>query len=54
VEYPSREIWLSEAEAWIPSDGLKIYTGWHLSLLELPPLSFRLRFTPFWLVPNTV
>jgi hypothetical protein len=26
VEYPSREIWLSEAEAWLPSDGLKFYT----------------------------
>jgi hypothetical protein len=23
VEYPPREIWLSEAEAWHPSDGLK-------------------------------
>jgi hypothetical protein len=23
VEYPSREIWLSEAEAWLPFDGLK-------------------------------
>jgi hypothetical protein len=23
---PSREIWLSEAEAWLPSDGLKFYT----------------------------
>jgi hypothetical protein len=27
VEYPSREIWLSEAEAWLPSDGLKFYTS---------------------------
>jgi hypothetical protein len=26
VEYPSREIWLSEAEAWLPSDGLNFYT----------------------------
>jgi hypothetical protein len=26
VEYPSREIWLSEAEAWVPSDGLNFYT----------------------------
>jgi hypothetical protein len=26
VEYPSSEIWLSEAEAWLPSNGLKIYT----------------------------
>jgi hypothetical protein len=26
AEYPSREIWLSEAEAWFPSDGLKFYT----------------------------
>jgi hypothetical protein len=26
VEYPSREIWLSEAEAWLPFDGLKFYT----------------------------
>jgi hypothetical protein len=26
VEYPSREIWLSEAEAWLPSDGLKFDT----------------------------
>jgi hypothetical protein len=27
LEYPSREIWLSEAEAWLPSDGLKFYTN---------------------------
>jgi hypothetical protein len=27
VEYPSREIWLYEAEAWLPSDGLKLYTS---------------------------
>jgi hypothetical protein len=26
----------------------------HLSLLEHSPLSFRLRFTPLWLVPTTV
>jgi hypothetical protein len=26
VEYTSREIWLPEAEAWLPSDGLKFYT----------------------------
>jgi hypothetical protein len=26
VEYPYREIWLSEAEAWFPCDGLKFYT----------------------------
>jgi ribonuclease HI len=26
VEYSSREIWLSEAEAWLSSDGLKFYT----------------------------
>jgi ribonuclease HI len=26
VEYRSREIWLSEAEAWVPSDALKFYT----------------------------
>jgi hypothetical protein len=26
VEYLSREIWLSEAKAWLPSDGLKFYT----------------------------
>jgi hypothetical protein len=26
VEYPSKEIWLSEADAWLPSDGLKFYT----------------------------
>jgi hypothetical protein len=26
VEYPSREIWLSEAEAWLLSNGLKFYT----------------------------
>jgi hypothetical protein len=26
VEYPSRKIWLSEAEAWLLSDGLKFYT----------------------------
>jgi hypothetical protein len=26
VEYSSREIWLSEAEAWLPSDCVKFYT----------------------------
>jgi hypothetical protein len=26
VEYPSTEIWLSEAETWLPSDGLNFYT----------------------------
>jgi hypothetical protein len=26
VEYCSRKIWLSETEAWLPSDGLKFYT----------------------------
>jgi hypothetical protein len=26
VEYSSKEIWLSEAEAWLPSDGPKFYT----------------------------
>jgi hypothetical protein len=26
MEYLSNEIWLSEAEAWLPSDGLKFYT----------------------------
>jgi hypothetical protein len=26
VKYPPREIWLSKAEAWLPSDGLKFYT----------------------------
>jgi hypothetical protein len=26
VEYPSREVWLSEAEVWLLSDGLKFYT----------------------------
>jgi hypothetical protein len=26
IQYPSREIWLSEAEARLPSDGLKFYT----------------------------
>jgi hypothetical protein len=26
VKYPSREIWLSEAEAFLSSDGLKFYT----------------------------
>jgi hypothetical protein len=30
--YPSRDIWLSEVEAWLPSDGLKFYT--HGSLFE--------------------
>jgi hypothetical protein len=29
VEYLSREIWLSETEAWLPSDGLKFYTVRH-------------------------
>jgi hypothetical protein len=32
VEYPSREIWLSEPEAWLPSDGFKFYTD--ISLFE--------------------
>jgi hypothetical protein len=26
VNYPCRKIWLSETEAWLPSDGLKLYT----------------------------
>jgi hypothetical protein len=26
-DYPSKEIWLYEAEAWLPSDGLKFYTS---------------------------
>jgi hypothetical protein len=26
LQYPSREIWLSKAEGWLPSDGLKFYT----------------------------
>jgi hypothetical protein len=61
VEYPSREIWLSEVEA---CDGLNFYTdgsllegraGFEVFPEELGlPLSFRLRFTPFWLVPTTV
>jgi hypothetical protein len=25
VEYPSRKIWIYEAEAWLPSNGLKFY-----------------------------
>jgi hypothetical protein len=25
LESPSREIWLSKTEAWLPSDGLKLY-----------------------------
>jgi hypothetical protein len=73
VEYPSREIWLSEAEASLPSDGLKFYTNGSLFegrsgskvfseelnlkasfALGISPLSFRLNFTPFWLVPTTV
>jgi hypothetical protein len=76
VEYPSCEIWvwLSEAEAWLPSDCLKFYTdgslfeasagsgvffrmnliSGHLLLLERSPLSFRLKFTPFWLIPTSV
>jgi hypothetical protein len=69
VEYPSREIWLYEAEAWLKfyTDGtlfegragagvffLRNLISRHLSLLERSPLSFRLRFTPFWLVPTTV
>jgi hypothetical protein len=32
VEYLSREIWLSEAKAWLPSDGLKCYTDGSLCL----------------------
>jgi hypothetical protein len=30
VGYPSREIWLSEAEAWLRFDGLKFYTDGYL------------------------
>jgi hypothetical protein len=26
VKYPSREIWLSEAETWLASDGLILHT----------------------------
>jgi hypothetical protein len=26
MEYPSRQIWLYEAEAWLPSNGLKFCT----------------------------
>jgi hypothetical protein len=67
VEYTFREIWLSESESWLPSDGLKFYADGslfegnfqrnlisrHLSLLERSRLTFRLRFTPFWLVPTS-
>jgi hypothetical protein len=67
VEYPSREIWLSEAEAWHTDGSLyecragsgvffrrNLISRQHLSLLERSPLSFKLRFTPLWLVPTTV
>jgi hypothetical protein len=71
VEYPSKEIWLYEAEPWLLSDGLKFYTvlfenragsGVFLEeldpkasfALETSPLTFRLMFTPLWLVPTTV
>jgi hypothetical protein len=68
-----RKIRLSEAKAWLLSEGLKFNTNSslfegragsgvfrrnlisrHLLLLERSPLSFRLRFKPFWLVPTTV
>jgi hypothetical protein len=35
VEYPSKEIWLSEAEAWLPFNGLKFYNDGYL--FELKP-----------------
>jgi hypothetical protein len=62
----------SETEAWLPSDGLKLYTDGSLfegradfrvfseeldlkaSFALRSPLSFRLRFTPLWLVPTTL
>jgi hypothetical protein len=50
VKYPSWEIWLSEADAWLPSDGLEFYIDGSLFV----SLSFRLRFTPLWLVPTTI
>jgi hypothetical protein len=31
----SREIWLSEAEGWFPSDGLKFYSDGHFGLFRL-------------------
>jgi hypothetical protein len=63
VEYPPREIWLSEAEVWLPSDDLQFYTdgslfegraGSGVFSEERSPLSFRLKFTPLWHVPTTV
>jgi hypothetical protein len=73
VEYFSREVWLSETEAWLPSAGLKFYTDGslfegragsgvfsedlHLKAsfdLGTFATSFRLKFTPLWLVPTTV
>jgi hypothetical protein len=73
VEYPFREICLSEAEACLIFDGFKFYIDgslfegkagfdflWknllsrHFSFLERSPLSFRVRFIPFWLVPPKV
>jgi hypothetical protein len=43
-------LWLSDAKAWLPSNGLKFYTDGSLFV----SLSFRLRFTPLLLVPTTV
>jgi hypothetical protein len=67
VEKNTCEIWLSEAEAWLPSDGslfegrvgCRVFFSIKLdfkqfSVLERSPVSFRLRFTPFRLVPTTV
>jgi hypothetical protein len=51
VEYPFREIWLTEAEAWLPSDGLKFYTDGSLfegragSGVSLEELDLKASFT---------
>jgi hypothetical protein len=60
LEYPSREIWLFEAGAWLPSDGLKFYT--YGSLFEgragigvfFWRNSISRHLTPLKLVPTTV
>jgi hypothetical protein len=41
VEYPSREIWLSEAEAWLPFDGLKFYTDGSLFESKVEELDLK-------------
>jgi hypothetical protein len=62
VEYPSREIWLFEAGAWLPSDGLKFYTDGSLFegragigvFFGETRSQFSRHLTPLRLVPTTV